>query len=41
MKLICLSFALEAFDRFIELELQDADAVFSDNYFDLSSGYIN
>lgn len=30
----------EAFARFIELELEDADAIFSDNFFDLSAGDI-
>ncbi len=28
----------QAFARFVELDLKDADAVFSDNYFDLSAG---
>jgi beta-mannosidase len=29
-----------AFARFVELDLKDADAIFSDNYFDLSSGEV-
>ena len=30
----------KTFARFIELDLKDADEIFSDNFFDLSGGYI-